>query len=141
MDPIIEQSANTERPRAVAKAVQFLASAVVIGLLNAIVTLVQRSSVQKPTGISMLMALIMVIAFFALLFFLVMKVSAGRNWARIVWLIFVLLNAPFAIMAYPDAVRRNAITGTLSIIIVILQLIGTGLLFTKASNLWFKTRK
>jgi FtsH-binding integral membrane protein len=141
MDPTIEPTATVERPRTVAKAIQFLASAVVIGLLNAIVTLVQRSSVQKMTGISMLVALIMVIAFFALLFFLVMKVSAGRKWARIVWLIFVILNAPFAILAYPDAVRRNIITGTLSIIIVILQLIGTGLLFTKDSNLWFRTRK
>ncbi len=136
MDPTIEQSANLERPRGVARGVQFLASAVVIGLLNAIFTLVQRTS-----GIPMLVAAIIVIAFFGLLFFLVMKISAGRNWARILWLILVLLNVPFAILAYPEAVRRNVISGSLSIIIVILQLIGTILLFTRNSNLWFKTRK
>ena len=133
MDPTIEQSASAARPRIVAKAIQFLASAVVIGLLNAIYTLVQRTS-----GIPMLVALIIVVAFFSLLFFLVMKISAGRNWARILWLILVLLNVPFAILAYPDAVRRNVISGTVSIIIVILQLIGTCLLFTKNSNLWFR---
>lgn len=136
MDPTIEQSASAARPRIVAKAIQFLASAVVIGLLNAIYTLVQRTS-----GIPMLVALIIVVAFFSLLFFLVMKISAGRNWARILWLILVLCNVPFAVLAYPEAVRRNVISGTLSIIIVILQLIGTGLLFTRNSNLWFRTRK
>jgi FtsH-binding integral membrane protein len=136
MEPTIEQNANVERPRSVTKAVQFLASALAIGLLNAIFTLAQRT-----TGISMLVVLIIVIAFFGLLFFLVMKISAGRNWARIIWLILVLVNAPFAILAYPEAVRRNVISGTLSIIIVILHLIGTYLLFTKNSNLWFRSRK
>lgn len=136
MEPTIEQSANVERPREVTKAVQFLASSLAIGLLNAIFTLVQRT-----TGIPMLVVLIIVIAFFSLLFFLVMKISAGRNWARIIWLILVLVNAPFAILAYPEAVRRNVISGSLSIIIVILHLIGTYLLFTKKSNLWFRTRK
>lgn len=136
MDPTIEASSTVERPPIVKTAIQFLAAAVVIGVLNAIFTLVQRI-----TGAPMLVALIMVIAFFGLLFFLVMKISAGRNWARILWLILVLLNTPFAIWAYPQAVRTNVTSGTLSIIIVILQVIGTGLLFTKNSNLWFRTRK
>lgn len=136
MEPTIEQTANVERPREVKKAVQFLASSLVIGLLNAIFTLVQRT-----TGLSMLLVLIIVIAFFSLLFVLVMRIAAGRNWARIIWLILVLVNAPFAILSYPEAVRRSVISGSLSIIIVILQLVGTCLLFTKNSNLWFKTRK
>jgi hypothetical protein len=136
MEPTIEQNTKLERPGAVTKAVQFLASAVVIGLLNSIFTLVQRTS-----GVPMLVVLIIVIAFFGLLFFLVIKISARKNWARIIWLILVICNAPFAIMAYPEAVRRSVIAGTLSIIIVILQLIGTALLFTKNSNLWFRTRK
>jgi hypothetical protein len=136
MEPIIEPNANLERPRAVARAVQFLASALAIGLLNSIVTLVQRTS-----GIPMLIVLIIVIAFFSLLFVLVIKISAGRNWARIIWLVLVLCNSPFAILAYPEAVRKSVVSGTLSIIIVILQLIGTALLFTKSSNPWFRTRR
>jgi hypothetical protein len=136
MEPTIEQSGSLERPRAVRKAVQFLASAVAIGLLNSILTLVQRTS-----GVPMLIVLIIVIAFFSLLFVLVMKISAGRNWARIVWLILVICNAPFAILAFPEAVRRSVVSGSLSIIIVMFQLIGTALLFAKSSNLWFRTRK
>jgi hypothetical protein len=136
MDPTIEQSAKVERPGTVTKAVQFLTSAVVIGLLSAIYALVQRVA-----GLPMLIALTIVIAFFGLLFFLVMKISTGRNWARILWLILVICNVPFAVLAYPQAVRANVISGTLSIIIVILQVIGTGLLFSRNSNPWFRRSK
>ena len=135
MQPAIEQNAKAERPRNVTRAVQFLASSLAIGLLTSIFRLTQRTS-----GAPMLLALLLVIVFFGLLFFLVMKISAGRNWARIVVLILVLF-VPFAIPAYLEELRRNVFSGTLSIIIVLLQLIGTYLLFTRKSNIWFRTRK
>jgi hypothetical protein len=185
MDPTIEPNANVERPRVVSKAVQFLTSALAIGLLNAIFTLVQKTS-----GIPMLVALIIVTMVFGIGFVLILRISTmrrmrivsavlltlsaafavvafrelfwanyvaalafavasalayavykRRNWARIVVLILVLCNVPFAILAYPAEVRKNVLSGSLSIIIVLLQLIGTYLLFTKNSNLWFRTRK
>jgi hypothetical protein len=131
-----EQTANVERPRSVTRAVQFLVSSLAIGLLNAILNLAQRTS-----GAALLFALLIVIAFFGLFFILVMKISAGRNWARIVCLVLVLFGLPFAISGYLQEVRTHVVSGTLSIIILILQVIGTYLLFTKQSNLWFRTRK
>lgn len=136
MESTSEQKANAERPREVTRAVQFLFSSLAIGLLNAMFHLAQRTS-----GAPLVFALLIVIAFFGLLFFLVMKISAGRNWARIILLVLVLFGIPFAIPAYLEEVRRNVLSGTLSIIVSILQLIGTYLLFTKQSNLWFRTRK
>jgi len=136
MESTSEQKTNAERPREVTRAVRFLVSSLAIGLLNAMFHLVQRTS-----GAPMVFALLIVIAFFGLLFFLVMKISAGRNWARIILLVLVLFGIPFAIPAYLEEVRRNVLSGSLSIIISILQLIGTYLLFTKQSNLWFRARK
>jgi uncharacterized YccA/Bax inhibitor family protein len=136
MEPTIEQPPNAERPRAVSRAVQFLTSSLAIGLLTSIFHLAQRVS-----GIPMLFALLIVIAFFGLLFILVMKISARRNWARIVCLVLVLFGLPFAIPAYLQEVRTNVLSGTLGIIVTILQLIGSCLLFTRNSNLWFRTRK
>ncbi len=136
MESTSEQKENVERPREVQRAVQFLTSSLAIGLLASILRLAQRVS-----GAPMILSLLIVIAFFGLLFFLVMKISAGRNWARIVCLVLVLLGLPFAISAYVQEVRIHVVSGTLSIIILILQLIGTFLLFTKQSNLWFRTRK
>lgn len=136
MEATSEQRAKVERPRSVTRAVQFLVSSLAIGLLNAILNLAQRTS-----GAALVFALLIVLAVFGLFFILMMKISAGRNWARIVCLVLVLLGLPFAISSYLQEVRTHVVSGTLSIIILILQVIGTYLLFTKQSNLWFRTRK
>ena len=185
MEPAIEQNANAERPREVSRAVQLLTSSLAIGLLKSIFNLVQRTS-----GATMILALLIVIAFFGIGFILILRISAirwmkifkpvlltlsaafalialmvlisanyraalayavasvlayvaykRRIWARIVWLVIVLFGLPFAISAYLQEVRTHVVFGTLSIIILILQLIGTYLLFTRNSNLWFRTRK
>ena len=127
---------NAERPRAVRRAIQFLTSSLAIGLLASILRLAQIVS-----GAPMIFSLLIVIAVFGILFFLLTKISAGKNWARIVWLLLVLSGLPFAVSAYLQEVRTHVVSGTLSIIVLMLQLIGTALLFTKKSNIWFGKRK
>ena len=136
MESTGEQRMQIERPREVVRAVQFLFAAIAIGLITAILNLAQRVS-----GAPMIFALLIVIAFFGLCYFLIRTISAGRDWARIILLVLVLLNLPFAILSDIAALRQSILLGTLSIIIIILQLIGTYLLFTKNSNLWFRMRK
>jgi len=136
MEPTSELHANAERPREVSRAVQFLISSLAIGLMTSIFHLAQRLS-----GVPMFFALLIVIAVFGIGFLLVNRISARRNWARIIWLVLVLFGLPFAIPANLQEVRRNVLSGTLSVIITILQLIGTYLLFTRNSNFWFRTGK
>jgi len=136
MDSTGEQRTGIERPREVVRAVQLLFAAIGLGLITAIFSLVQRVS-----GAPMIFALLIVIAFFAFCYLLVRIISVGRNWARIILLVLVLLNFPFAILADIEALRKSILLGTLSIVIVTLQVIGTYLLFTKNSNLWFRMRK
>ena len=136
MEPASEQHANAERPWEVSRAVQFLTSSLAIGLITSIFHLAQRIS-----GVPMIFASLIVIAFFGLGFFLINRISGRRNWARILLLVLVVFGTPFAIAAYLQEVRKNVLFGTLSIIITILQLIGTYLLFTRNSNLWFRKRK
>ena len=64
-----------------------------------------------------------------------------RNWARLVVLVLVLFGLPFAIKTGLTELKQSVASGSLSIIIAILQLLGTYLLFTKNSNLWFRKRK
>ena len=87
---------------------------------------------------TLVLSLIILIAFLMVFYYLIRKISAGRNWARILLLVLVLLGTPFAIPAYIAEVRRHVLPGTLSIIVVILQLVATYLLFTKNSNGWFR---
>jgi hypothetical protein len=136
MEPTSKQHANVERPREVSRAVQFLISSLAIGLMTSIFHLAQRLS-----GLPMFFALLIVIVVFGIGFLLVNRISARRNWARIVWLVLVLFGLPFAIPANLQEIRRNVLYGTLSVIITILQLIGTYLLFSRNSNFWFRTRK
>lgn len=133
MDPTIEQPAKVERPIQVTRAIQLLMSSLVIGFIASAVRLAGLIS-----GTELVLALLILIAFLAIYFCLIRKISAGRNWARIILLVLVLLGTPFAIPAYIAEVRRNILPGTLSIIMVALQLIATYLLFKKNSNLWFR---
>src|SRR5438552_3372876 len=136
MESTDEQRMQIERPREVVRAVQFLFAAIMIGLITAILNLAQRIS-----GAPMIIALLIVIGFFGLCYLLIRIISAGRNWARILLLVLVLLNLPFAVLSDIAALRQSILLGMLSIIIIILQIIGTYLLFTKNSNLWFRMRK
>ncbi len=89
----------------------------------------------------MILASLIVIAFFGLGFFLINRISGRRNWTRILLLVLVAFGTPFAVAAYLQELRKNVMSGTLSIIITILQLLGTYFLFTRNSNLWFRKRK
>lgn len=136
MDPILEPTANVERPKEAATAVLFLIASLAIGLIRAIFGLTQRTS-----GVPLILAALIVTAVFALGFFLVWKISAPRNWARIILLVLVIINLPFAILMNVGELKQSIWSGALSIFIEVLLWIGTYLLFTKNSNLWFRSRK
>ena len=136
MEPPIEQTGSGERPIQVNRAIQLLFASLAIGLLRAIVGLTQRVS-----GTPLILAILVVCTVFALGFLLVWRISARGNWARIILLVLVLFGLPFAIMTSVAELKHSVASGSLSIIIALLQLLGTYLLFTRNSNLWFRKLK
>jgi hypothetical protein len=136
MEPPIEPTANVARPKETTSAIQFLYASLAIGLIRAVFGLTQRAS-----GAALILAALIVISFFVLGFFLVWKISAGRNWARITLLVLVLINLPFAVMANVSELKRSVLSGAFSFLIEVILWIGTYLLFTRNSNLWFRSRK
>ena len=136
MEPPIEPTANVARPKETTSAIQFLYASLAIGLMRAVFLLTQRAS-----GAALILAALIVISVFALGFFLVWKISAGRNWARMILLVLVLINLPFAVRANVSELNRSVLSGVFSFLIEIILWIGTYLLFTKNSNLWFRNRK
>ena len=136
MEPPIEPTANFARPKETTSAIQFLYASLAIGLIRAVFGLTQRVS-----GAALILAALIVIAVFALGFFLVWKISAGRNWARIILLVLVLINLPFAVLANVSELKRSVLSGAFSILIEVILWIGTYLLFARNSNLWFRSRK
>lgn len=139
MDPKIEPTLNADRaarPIEVKRAVQLISASFAIGGIRSVFDLA-----QKMSGVYFFLALLALVVFLGVCFFFVSKISAGRNWARFTLLVLLLIQLPFAILNCMAELRRSIPSGSLSILVAILQLIGTYLLFTKHSNLWFKTRK
>lgn len=136
MEPLAESTAQVERPHEVTRAVQLIAASFAIGGVRAVFDLT-----QKVSGASFFLAILILLVLLGILFFFLSKIAAGRNWARILFLVLLVIGLPFAIPAYLQEVKTNLLHGSISFIIAILQLLGTGLLFAKNSNLWFKTRK
>jgi hypothetical protein len=136
MEPPIEPTANVARPKETTSSIQFLYASLAIGLMRAVFLLTQRAS-----GAALILTALIVISVFALGFFLVWKISAGRNWARMILLVLVLINLPFAVRANVSELNRSVLSGVFSFLIEVILWIGTYLLFTKNSNLWFRNRK
>jgi len=136
MEPTIEPTAIPSRPTQTTRGVQLLFVSLAVGLSRAIFGLTQRVS-----GAALILAALIVIAVFCLVFFLIWKISARRNWARIILLVLVLVNLPFAVMANVGELKQSISSGVLSILIEVILWIGTYLLFTRNSNLWFRSRK
>lgn len=136
MEPTIESTANVERPREVTRAVQCISASFAIGGIRSVFDLT-----QKVSGASFFLAILILLALLGILFFFLSKIAAGRNWARILFLVLLVIGLPFAMPGYMVELSRNLPHGYFSILIAILQLIGAYLLFTKSSDPWFRTRK
>ncbi len=75
---------------------------------------------------------------FGLLLFLIVKISTGRNWARIVSLILFLAGIPLFLPNLGKELKRNPFAGTISVVQTVLQIVAFVLLFKGTSGIWFK---
>jgi uncharacterized membrane protein len=135
MTPMRNES-TAERPQRVTTAVLLLKLALALGILAASVHIIRAVS-----GTAMMIALAIVIAFFAVGFLLVWRISLGNNWARILLLILVVIGTPLSVPGYIRDLKHGLAWPTLSILISLLQIIGTSLLFTGRANAWFRKWK
>lgn len=133
MEPTTELTA---RPREVAMAIRLILLSLALGLLVS-----ATQAAQRVSGVPLVLTLVIVVVFYGVLVLFVSRISAGRNWARIIFLVLVVIGLPFAVPTYIGQLRQNVLLGVVGIVILILQVVGTYLLFTKNSNAWFRTRK
>lgn len=146
MESTTESQMSIVRPAEVSRGVLFLYASLALGLLRAMLNLAQRTS-----GRTLIVSLLVVVSFSIICFFVVKKVSAGRNWARLLVLIVIallILSVPITLLLLPSALsayladfRSHMILGVLGVVITLLQLLGAGFLLTPNSNQWFKAQK
>ena len=109
MTSINEDGANLERPKRVTAGVQFLLISLALGTITAAVHVFRNAA-----GTSMVLALLIVLAFFGLGFLLVWRIAAGKNWARIILLVLVVVGTPLAVPGYFASLKQNMVSGVYS---------------------------
>lgn len=76
------------------------------------------------------------------LLWIVLKISAGRNWARILFLImYIIIGVPLSFLRLKDLFASSLLGGFLVLLNSLLQMISLRYLYSSPSNVWFKSIK
>jgi len=122
-----------EKPKSVGTAVTLLWASLGVGLVKMLLDLTHMSA-MAPAAFT-----IFVLAFtFAILIFLIFMISAGRNWARITFLIMSVIGTVLTLPVVLDEFGRAPLVGVLSVLQILLQVYALFLLFTRSGNAWFR---
>ncbi len=122
-----------QKPEAVEKAVKLLWASLVIGVLKVAIDYVHLSNLAPSLFTNIILVFV-----FGLMAFLISKISAGCNWARVVFLILFLIGALPALGTTLDEFTRSAVLGALSVVQIVTQVIAMYLVFTSPGKEWFK---
>jgi hypothetical protein len=122
-----------DKPKSVVVALNLLWVSFLIGLIDALVIGIpiytQLRGPVYQTIIFLISAAVMALFY--------VKVSAGRNWARIVLAVLLGLALLVILPDLPGLVQ-NPIRGVFMVVESGLQISGTLLLFTKSASAWFQ---
>ena len=129
MDPTVLTDV-VKSPRPVRVAVGLLWASMALGVINGII--------DFPSGSRSFMYVVAVVVFAvqALLFF---NIAAGRNWARITFLVLFLLGAMMSLPLFlPMFVFAPPAAALLVLLMTFLQAYALVLLFTQPGSGWFR---
>jgi hypothetical protein len=121
-----------EKPKNITLAVNLSWASIAIGFI---------SLFFNPAAAAGLGSLIPSVIAFALVAFLVIKLSAGRNWARITLLVLFVLGMLMEVFALSTIFQISALLGILSLAQAALQAYVLYLVFTKPGSDWFTQNK
>ena len=121
------------KPRQVSFAVGLLWVSLLLSLPSLIFSISGESG--NPAALAAIIGLVLVI--YALVACLNVCISRGRNWARFVSLMFVLLGLGMLVFM-PTTPETTAIEQIASGLSTLLDVVAMYLLFTKPGSLWFK---
>jgi len=129
------ENQKSERPRTVTLAVNLFWASIAICLVKITLDLPALAAMPSPGLVWTVVVLVM--AFFCLL---IWKISLGRNWARITYLVLFLIGLIPAIPTLGGEFERSPILGLLSIVQALMQAYGVYLLFANPGKAWFQKK-
>jgi hypothetical protein len=99
---------------------------------------------QMPPDFPMnkdLFGFLVILFTFTIMAWMVFKISSGRNWARILFLVMFMIGVPLSIPSLTISYHYSKAVFLITIINSGLQLMVVYFLFSKAGNAWFKAQK
>ena len=120
------------KPRSVTLAVTLLWVSLAIGVIKAPFDPAGLNAVPFPAIVWSVAAVIM--AFFCLL---ILKISSGRNWARVTFLVIFLLGLVLGVPGLMAEFQRAPVLALVSVAASVMQLWAVILLFTSPGKGWF----
>lgn len=84
---------------------------------------------------------IILVVFLGLLALIVVAISSGRNWARILYLVLFAFSALSWLFMPTAMFSRSVVAGSLIVAQIIVQAAAMYLLFTRPGSLWFGRRR
>lgn len=129
----MDSQSESPRPQSVTTAVNLLWTSLAVGLVKITMDFSHLASLGSAA-----IALGTFLAVFAVMSLLIFKIAAGRNWARISFVVFFVLGVLPAVPIVIDEFGRSGLLGLLSVLQTGLQLYALWLIFSQPGKAWFK---
>jgi len=123
----------SQKPQAVITAVHLLWANLAVGLVKMLMDFSYYVAMAPAAFTNFVL-----IFTFALFSFLIFKISAGRNWARITYLVMSIIGVLPTLPIVLGEFSRSAVVGALSVAQIGLQVYALFLLFTQPGSSWFR---
>jgi len=129
-----QNRAQITRPDKVSKAVTLLYVVLGIGVLRSIMEVSRLP--QIAIGF-----VILSLPTFGIIWLFIYKISKGRNWARITFLVLCIIGIPFSVVPLMQSLAANPFSGLFGIAQIIIQIVALVFLFQRPSSDWFREMK
>ena len=124
---------NSQKPDSIARAMNLVWASLALGFVRLAIDYQYMQSLGPVIVFNSIFVLV-----FAITAFLVFKMSAGRNWARITFLVLFVIGVIPTIPILLADFSRSAVSGGIGVIQAGLQLYALVLVFTEPGKHWFK---
>lgn len=130
---MVAQSINN-KPKNVIAAVNFLWASLVLSLFKVFMLLPEPDAIEgfDFTNFTLFFSL-------GLIVLLITKISAGRNWARVTFLVMLIIGLVPAISLMFGEFSRSLVAGIISLLQDGFQVYAMYLIFTRPGSFWFSS--
>lgn len=129
----METQSAIQKPQTVGTAINLLWASLALGLVKALMDYTHLSATAPAASIFLVFAFT-----FSLLGFLIFKISTGKNWARITFIIMFVIGMLPTVSFVLGEFSRSPIVGALSVAQIGLQGYALFLLFSRPGSGWFR---